>query len=202
MKNLVLKTALITLSATVFLIFLIFGICALCAPTMMMNVTSELGMRAQSGNYAFRAFKKEGSLRYLAYACEVAIVTEDDEKIIERLDVFFAEDEFEAYCLEQDAKEQNGAYANHISGGYEQYLYGGYACALYRNEQLTEAIDFAIDAAGEAFPANNAVIALVYEGKEDAEFCGDLADALKESAAKENETCKDIINILEDFANE
>lgn len=199
MKNLVLRTAIITLSATVFLFLLIFGICAACAPVAMMNVTANLGMKAQSGNYAYRVYERDGTIEHLAYACEIAIVTQDDDKIIERLDVFFDEAGFTNYCMAQD---EASAGSNHISGGYGQYLYGGYACALYRVGEKTEAIDYAIEAAGEQFPQNNAVIALAYEGKEDARFCDDFASALKGSAAKDVQACKDIINILEDFANE
>ncbi|MGN0823059.1 MAG: hypothetical protein ACI4NG_04735 [Candidatus Gallimonas sp.] len=211
MKKLVVKTALVTLGATILLLGLFFGISAACSPAAMMRLTAAFGMDEASGRYAYDVYVQSGDLSCLAYACEIAIAHKSDDAAIERLDALFKEDAFAEICASRDGdlSEYNSAQESagsgiSVSGGYDQYLYGGYACALYRLGRAEEASAFAIGKTGAEFSANNASVALALEAvqNKDKQFCAEFARSLSASAARENEDCKKFIQILEDFANE
>ncbi len=206
MKKLVLKTALITFGAALVLVALVFIIVSSSSPVAMMNLTASMGMDGASGDYAYTAYERTEEISYLAYSCEMAAIRKEDAAIVSRCETLFKHEKFAEYCAKKDGEPDRAPeeISQYVSGGYAQFLYGQYACALLRTEEAEKAADFAIEAAGEAFPENNAAIALAIEAHslEKKDFCKLYAEKLRACSANENERCKDIIKILEDFANE
>lgn len=207
MKKLILKTAFITLGAALVFVALVFVIVSSVSPVTMMNLTASMGMDGASGDYAYSAYSRTEEISYLAYSCEMAAIGKENKSVIGRSEELFArEEEFASYCAERDGTPDKvpESISKYVAGSYAQYLYGQYVCALYRTGETDKAVEFAIGAAESEFSENNAAIALAMECREqgDKEFCKTYAERLSGCSAKDHERCKDIIKILEDFANE
>lgn len=136
-----------TLLAIVALIAFMIGALCLVFPSTMMEITYDLGMEKSSIHFAERAYKRSDDVYYIAYATEVAIERESADKIVEDGDKFIADDKFSVYCDDK-------------GGIYEQYIYGQVVLAKYEKGDKSSAVATAFDAVKEAFPENNAVVAL------------------------------------------
>ena len=196
MKRLIIKTAAITFGVALVVMLMTFGICSFAVPQVMMRFTDYIGLEEASADYAYVAYQRCGEVEYIARASEIAIRRSRDEVVVLRIEEFMDNADFAEYCESRDSAGQEG--------GYAQYIYGSYASALYRTGEREEATDFAFSVNEEAFPRNNAVVALSFAAIErsDKEMCSLIAERLRGSAFAEAEYCSDLISILEEFANE
>lgn len=152
----ILRAALSTLAAIVILFgFMIFALCYIY-PSTMMNIAYDLGMDGASITCAKRSYKRSDEVYYIAFATEVAILSEDYEEIAKCGALFAEDDEFATYC-----KTRNGELGSDVQGTYEQYVYGQICVAEYQIGEKAEAVNDAFAYVGNAFPQNNAVVAVL-----------------------------------------
>jgi len=155
----ILRAALSSFAAVVALIgIMIFSLCYLF-PSTMMNLTYDLGMDSASITCAKRSYKRTEEVYYIAFATEVAIVSENDEQIAECGKKFVSDNEqlFVDYC-----KEKNQSLSQGVSGAYEQYIFGQICAAEYKLGDKTQAISDAFAYLHGAFPVNNSVVTLLF----------------------------------------
>lgn len=153
----ILRAFLSTLAAIVLLFaFMLLALIGIY-PSTMMEITYNLGMDSSSIKYAERAYKRSDDVYYIAYATEVAIGMDDHEKIESCGEKFIADEEFASYC-----EEKNGSLPDSVTMTYDQYVYGQVCVAKYEQDKKTEAVERAFELTGDAFPQNNAVVAVLY----------------------------------------
>lgn len=131
--------------------------CLLCwvFPSTMMEITYKLGMSGESVKYAMRAYSRSGSVEYVAFATETAIVADKDKSIEECGLKLIADDEFVVYCERRNEKLDT----SNIT--YDQYVYAMVSLAQYRQDKKSEAQTTAFNGIGTSFPKNNAVVGLL-----------------------------------------
>ena len=113
-----------------------------------------MGMESSSIYFAENAYKRTDDIGYIAYATEVAILDDNDGKIIKCGEKFIKDNGFDAYCC---AKDEEMA----IETSYKQYVYAQVCVAMYENGKKDEALARAFEWIGNTFPRNNAVVALL-----------------------------------------
>ena len=151
----ILRAAFSTLAAIfVLFAFMIFALNFLY-PSTMMEITYDLGMDSASISCARRAYNRDPAVEYIAFATEVAIGLGDNEEIERCGDLFIDNEEFGEYC-----REKNESLTG-LSSTYEQYVYGQVCVAKYRLGKVESALNRAFDSVGNAFPKNNAMVALL-----------------------------------------
>lgn len=158
---------------------ILFGVMllALCFifPSTMMNITYDLGMDASSINNARRAYKTTDEVYYIAFATEVAIGANDYEEIERCGDVLIIDAKFDSYCQSKDKELQTGM-------SYKQYIYGQVCTAKYQRGKKQTSVSRAFALIGDAFPENNAVVALLFTAikKGDSETVEDIGGRMAE----------------------
>ncbi|MBQ8684910.1 MAG: hypothetical protein IJ514_01915 [Clostridia bacterium] len=152
----ILRAALSTLAAILALIAFMVLTLSLAFPSTWMKISYDLGMDGVSVRSAKRAYDYSGDVAYIAYATEVAIGADDDERIEECGELFIADDDFVSYCSARNQTLPEGA-----DGEYEQYVYGQVSVAKYRLGDKDGAVDTAFDGVESGFPKNNAVVSLL-----------------------------------------
>ena len=139
-------------------------------PQTMMEITYGLGMESPSIWFAEQSYQRSDDVYYIAYATEVAIEQSDYAKIDSCGERFINDDGFQSYCAAKNAK-----LPDEISSTYEQYIYGQLCTAKYERGKSDEAIEYAFELTGTAFPKNNAVVALLVTAMKE----GDIQTAEK-----------------------
>lgn len=201
MKQIIIKTALITLLVTLVLLISAFGIVSFCAPAAMMRFTSSIGMESLSGDYAYQEYERSGEIAYLARAFEIAANREDDHTASERFDAFYAHEEFGSYCEEQDKLIFP---VGTPSFSYRPFICGQGACVKYRlaqtEKEKEDVCAFAFSETDAAFSAENPVLQLAVAAaeREDASFCAVLLARMREENFEQNADYNNIIKILEE----
>ena len=205
MKKLVLKTALITLSASIVMVFALFGILSLAAPGVMMNFTDKLGLTGLSGDYAYQEYERSGDLDCLTRSFLIAADHKQDGKADDRFEALRTDKNFEDYCAKASVPDITGV----PKYDFRAYLFGQAARVKYRLAKTAESkaavIDFAVEATGAGFALGNPVISLAAEAAraKDKLLCGDLADRLKaEDKFERNDLFNSIVAQLESIAAE
>ncbi len=161
--KIILRALLSTLGAIVALFAFMIVMLVSVYPSTMMQITYDLGMDSSSVRYAERAYKRSNDVYYIAYATEVAIGLDDYKKIESCGGKLIDHAEFARYCKEQDSLAEE---IPQIQGSsYEQFVYSQVCVAKYENGKKEEAVDFAFSLIGNAFPKNNAVVAVVLAAK-------------------------------------
>lgn len=155
----ILRAFLSTLAAIVTLFAFMLAVLIGIYPSTMMEITYDLGMESSSIKYAERAYNWSDNEYYMAYAMNVAIETDDYESIVYCGEKLMADEDFLSYCAQETAKMPEG-----VKMTYEQYVYGQVCVAEYAKGEKTEAVDRALTLSlkDNAFPQNNALIALIY----------------------------------------
>ncbi len=154
MDKVILRAALSTLAAIVALMLFMILALSLAFPSTLMTITYDLGMDASSVHYAERAYAQSGEdVYFIAYATEVAIGSDNYEKIESCGEKFIRDDEFAAYCQNRDEEIAS-------KGGYEQYVFGQVCLAKYRLGDKTEAVERAAELIAGRFPQSNALAAV------------------------------------------
>ncbi len=211
MRKIVLKTAIITLGATIILAIAVFGIVSLVAPTQMMELTLSLGLDRIGADYAFQEYERSGSVSYLARSFEIcAAGGYDDSAADRRFDLLYTDnaEQFADLCEARNEQTDNA-----LGYDYRDYVVGLGACVKYRlapdDAEKQKALELAFAETDTNFPAGNPVIALAVEAAKDSDaaFCGTLADSMKSSFDIKAEGFNvtdfiNIVNILEGVANE
>ena len=196
MKKLILKTAFITLGATIIVIVAVFGLMSLWAPAVMMNLTNSLGMTRISGDYAYQEYERSGDLNYLAYSFIYASDVQDDTNADARFEMLYGHEGFEEFCASKDSL----SLTEQTTLTYRNYILGQEACVQYRlakTEEEKEAVcKFAIDETDPAFPAGNPVVALATEAasNQDKEFCSLFTEKLLDSRLNSEQLREDKLN--------
>ncbi len=144
----ILRSFLSTLAA-IFLL-LVFMVAALCAffPSTMMNITYDLGMESSSIHFAERAYNGSEDIYYIAYATEVAIEEDKNDKILSCGKQFITDEGFDGYCALKGAN-------------YEQFIYGQVYVAMYEQGDKANAVSLAYESLGGGFPRGNALVAVL-----------------------------------------
>jgi hypothetical protein len=155
----ILQATLSTLAAIAVLFgMMIFALCYIF-PATMMNITYDLGMDGASITCAKRSYERTDEVYYIAFATELAILSENDEQIAECGKLLIGEDQkaFETYC-----NKQNEKIADTVSGTYDQYIYGQVCIAEYRMGDKEQAVNDAFSYLNGGFPVNNGAVALLF----------------------------------------
>jgi hypothetical protein len=164
--KIILRAVLSTVAAMLILFAFMILALTFLYPSTMMLISYDLGLENASINCAARAYGYSNEVYYIAYATEVAIGADNDEKIVLCGDKLLGDKNFETYCVERNAALPDG-----VKGDYEQYVYGQICTAKYRLGDKTGAVDLAFQSLEEnKFPENNAaaavlLVALGNEGK-------------------------------------
>ncbi len=148
----ILRAFLSTLAAICALIA--FMIVALCAffPSTMMEVSYAMGMESSSIHFAERAYDNSDDVYYIAYATEVAIEDEAQDKILTCGEKFLAHEGFERYCANKGEGKE----------AYQNFIYGQVCVAKYDSGERDGAIALAKQSLGQnRFSQGNAMVALV-----------------------------------------
>ncbi|MBQ2768887.1 MAG: hypothetical protein IJF44_02800 [Clostridia bacterium] len=155
----ILKAFLSTLGAALALMFFLIGGISLFFPQSMMKITYNLGMEETAVFFAEVSYSRTDEVYYIAYATEVAIQDDNQEKVIECGQQFIADKKFDSYC-----KEKNKGVEKDVAG-YDQYIYGRVCMAKYESGDKEGAVALAFEGIGKTFPKNNAVAAVLIQAK-------------------------------------
>lgn len=150
----ILRTFLTTLTAIIILVASMFLALICVFPQTMMELTYNMGMESSSIYFAEDAYRRTDDVGYIAYATEVAILDDNNAKIVKCGEKLIKDKDFDTYCQKKDAQAQ-------IKTSYEQYVYGQICVAMYKNGKKDEAIERAFALIENTFPYNNAVVALL-----------------------------------------
>ncbi len=140
--KIILKSALSTLAAIGVLCALLILAMCLIFPQTMMQVTYDMGMNKTSVHFASVAYDRSGEAYYVAFATEVSIGKNYDDKTEYYGEKLLGDDGFAEYA----AKRNEEAASAGIT--YEQYIQGQVVQAKYDQGKKTEAI-----AAAEVYTA-------------------------------------------------
>ena len=152
----ILRAVLNTLAAIAVLFIFLFSALIIFYPSTMMKFTYDMGMDKASISYATREYKRTNEVYYIAHATETAIGIGDAERILSCGEAFIADENFAVYCAQKDVENQAK-----VSGEYEQYIYGQVCVSEYALGRKSAAVERAFGYLGNAFPAKNAVAAVL-----------------------------------------
>lgn len=146
--------AFFTTLASIAILFLFMLTALVCVyPQTMMKLTYNLGMEKASIWFAEISYDRSDNVYYIAYATEVAIGQQDYAKIDDCGEMLIKDEDFTSFCEDKTSAEMELT--------YEQYLYGQVCIAKYERANAAEAVDRAFALTGNAFPKNNAVVAVL-----------------------------------------
>ena len=194
----------------------IFGIVSFAAPVTMMNFTASLGLNGISGDYAYQAYASssgEDKLSYLVRAFEISVESGSNRIARTRFEELFGEEgserraEFESYCVEWGQLEFPDGTDDQVADAFKGYSYRGYLCgqaaAVYYRLAKEEtdrvaALDFAFAQTPALDCDNSPVFYLAVEGakEDDAEFCAEIYQRLRQAGYEQNEAYTRIETVL------
>lgn len=148
----ILRSIISTLTSIVILCLFMFLSLSFLYPITLMDLTYNLGLDKASVFYGSKAYKQSGDVYCIAFATEVAIGDNNDEQIVLCGKKFIQDKGFADYCASRTE-----------ASGYDQYIYGNICVSQYQLAKKTQAVEDAFAYIGNAFPKNNAVIALLIE---------------------------------------
>ncbi|MDE6058657.1 MAG: hypothetical protein K2G44_01290 [Clostridia bacterium] len=202
MKKVILKTAFITLGATIVVLVAVFGLMSLWAPAVMMDLTASLGLDAISGDYAYQEYERSENIEYLARSFIISAHTGNDRKAVKRFELLYGNEKFDSFCEEQEPIKITES----TSLSYRSYVCAQGVCVKYRTcssqSEWAGICQFAIDETDPSFPVGNPVAVLANEARsnEDKEFCkqllGSFADEQKFAGAGDYDYVMKFLNDL------
>ena len=149
LDKIILKAFWTTLAAIgVLLLFVVGGLCV-AFPSTSMEIAYDIGMESSCIHFAERAYKGSHDIYYIAYATEVAIEEDKTSKIISCGEKFIKDENFEQHCA---LKGEN----------YRQFIYGQVCVSKYEKGDKNEAVELAYTSLDGAFPAGNALVAVLF----------------------------------------
>ncbi len=186
MKELVIKTVLITLASVLGVFLLVFGALALFSPLTLAKLFDGTGGYSSSIHFYERHYDKTGDiedLAVLALKINADIDTELAEEYFEKL---VTDQSFDEFC----ANAEGGELSN------KQFYLGKYATVLVKNSKLDKALELAKEFVNEnGYTSYNPYTVLLIELGES--FSADELNAIKENIKGYGEASSDIAYIDE-----
>ena len=181
MKNIIIKTALITLGSVIALLVLAFGIASLAFPGNMSEICENMGNPRLAASYAERQYEYTGSTEDLYRCTRLYIQTGDRDNTIKYCKKLVGKSDFKEYC-----------------GANVQYIYGNYATALYQSGKGEDAISVAEKSVEDGFSVPNAyaTLALKAVDKEDKDFGEQLLSSLSQIKEPEDKAQLEYYNAV------
>ena len=154
----ILRAIFSTLASIAVLVGFMIGMLAAVFPSTMMELSYNFGQDESSIRYAERAYDWFDDTYYMAYAMEVAIGSDNSEKI-EQCGLTLVQDEkyFAQYC-----EEKNAVRPEIVDSTYDHFVYGKISVAKYQQGKKEEAVNYAFDTLKGGFPRDNAAVAVLY----------------------------------------
>ena len=118
MKNLVIKTAIITLASIVSIMAVTFGALCVFTPKTVAGIFENLGSKSASVFFYQKQYQKTNEIDDLIVVIDCAYLMEDlvlQEKYIKEL---INHDDFSSYCQKQDAENQGKISTQEYYEGY------------------------------------------------------------------------------------
>ena len=172
MKNIIIKTALITLGSVIALLVLAFGIASLAFPKNMSEICENMGNTKLAASYAERQYDYTGSTEDLYRCARLYIRIGDRDNTIKYCEKLVEKSDFKESC-----------------GNNVQYVYGNYATALYLSGNGEKAVSIAEKSVEDGFVIGNAYVTLTLkaDANKDKEFGGKLLSSLLKIEEPQNE---------------
>lgn len=158
MKNLVLKTVIMTFTVIITVIAVIYACFAIFSPKTLAKFWENAGNYSVSVKYYEKQYEKSGDIVDLANLCAKLDVKSDSKKAVKYLAVFTDSENFTEFCEKEDK-----------AGGYKftsyEYYYGIFTVANYYENGLNAATDTAKKAVKSGYTERNAFFVLLSEVK-------------------------------------
>ncbi len=133
MKDLVVKTVLITLAFIFSIILLVFGALALFSPITLADTFDGTGGYSSSIYFYEKQYKKTGDIEDLALLA-IKVNQDIDAQLAEQyLGELVSHEKFAEFCAEEEGKELSN----------REFYYGKYAVALVKNDGFDKALEVA-----------------------------------------------------------
>ena len=183
MKNLVLKTVIMTFTVIITVIAVIYACFAIFSPKTLAKFWEDAGNYSVSGKYYEKQYEKSEDISDLANLCAKLDVKNDSKRAAKYLAIFTDDENFSAFCEQEDK-----------AGGYKftsyEYYYGIFTVANFYENGLSAAIDTAKKAVKEGYTEHNAFYVLLSETpltKEDGTIIKAEISVIKETLSKDTE---------------
>lgn len=157
LDKVIVRTIVNTLCAIAILCVSSVLFASLVFPSTMMGISYKLGNDSGAMKYAYTSYTRTNEVVYIAYATEVAFGVDDDEDIVRYGESFVADENFSEYCAQVDLNSGTA------QGAYRQYVYGRLVVSEYSLGEKDKAFSYAVEAIGDKFVKNNALVALLFE---------------------------------------
>ena len=158
MKNLVLKTVAITVTAIIVILAGAYLILALAFPKTLAEGYDAIGSYSLSVKYYEKQYNKSGDIADLAALCVKSDVKADASRAVKYLAELTESEDFSAYCERED---KNGGFK---MTAYEFY-YGRYTVATFFESGVAAAITVAEKAVSAGYTENDAFYILLLDAE-------------------------------------
>ena len=170
----VLKSVLSTLAAIGVLYAILIAVLCLVFPQTMMGFTYDMGMNAMSIFFADASYQRSQEAYYAAFATEVAISSNYDDKTEWYGQILLSHSGFDAYAATRVSSTEEAAIRD-----YRLYIQGQVCLAKYDLGKKDEAVDTAFSYLDGHFYEFNPVVALLVTYYGDADVKTEIADRLQ-----------------------
>ena len=140
MKNLIVKTAVITLASIISLLAITFGALSIIMPKTVANIFDNLGAKGASIFLYQMDYERTDDIQDLIDIIDKTYANKDHFRQEKYLDMLIAREDFDSFCLTSD-RESFGKDDCDITT--KEYYYGYYASVLYQNAKFDKAIEIA-----------------------------------------------------------
>ena len=135
MKNLIIKTIVITISSIICLLTAIFGVLCALAPTTIASVFEDMGCYKESVFFYELKYEQSNDVQDLVVLVDKAYGKDDLAAQEEYLGKLIWHKDFYSYCLSKDE------YATNFDMPTKDYYVGYYAIVLIENGKFDNAMD-------------------------------------------------------------
>lgn len=149
MKNLVLKTVVLTFIAVIAVFLTVYGCFASFAPKSLASVWADLGNYGISIKYYEKQYEKTDNIDDLATLCSKTDEKNDSERAVKYLALLTEKEDFSEFCAQNDG------------GKTYEFYYGKYAVAAFYKADVEAAIKVAKLAVKNGYTAHNAFYTLI-----------------------------------------
>ena len=187
MKDLIVKTAVITLASIVSLLAITFGALSIITPKTVADIFDNLGAKGASIFLYQMNYERTDDIQDLISIIDKAYVNEDSSDQEKYLDMLITREDFNSFCSASD-RENFGKDDYDITT--KEFYYGYYVRVLYKNAQFDKAIEVSNEfVSSNGYTRFNPLTTLLDE------FCFKFTDeqtdkiemAIKEARSKDNE---------------
>ena len=150
MSKIILKTALITISALILSAVAVFSLWILISPQSMVTVSEQICNYSFAATCADIKYRYSGEEEFLIISAEDAILAENNTKIVKFCSNFVGYERFEEICREKDEQFKNGEFKLYTKD-YRSYIFGSLSAAQYEKDDLDGAISNAAKGGAKSF---------------------------------------------------